>query len=229
MGSYSRREFLRVSGFGAAAALGAGECSGGSGSWGQLPANELELRIDGVDGEFCFLHVTDSHLCHWDARDLKLKEHMAKRTKTFREPTEETASFVRTVRKIRPDFVANTGDFLDVPTAANIDAGRPCIIFMHIPVGVESLLPATIAKWRRPIVLGGKMSSAKRKRWQIAMEAQASTLEFCEMVNKRAEIKAIFAGHLHFDHIDELGGGGRQYVTGPGYQGRYRFVRVRGT
>lgn len=309
MSSYSRREFLRFAGFGAAAALGVGGCSGGFGSRGQLPADELEVRIDGVDGEFCFLHVTDSHLCHWDKRDGKLKKHMAKRTKSFDEPAPETASFVRTVRKIRPDFVANTGDFLDVPTTANIDAGRrvvdsfgvpfyfamgnhewgwpaepinrdywhgrlaaltmqnldwyvkemcgvnllfiddsdyqisaeqlvrtrelldtsrPCIIFMHIPVGVESLLPATIERWKQPIVLGGKMSAARRKGWRIPMEDKASTLEFCKMVNSRAEVKAIFAGHLHFDHVDELGGGGRQYVTGPGFEGRYRFVRVSG-
>jgi 3',5'-cyclic AMP phosphodiesterase CpdA len=296
MDSYSRREFLRVAALGAAVALVAGGCfSVGSDSWGQLPANLLELRIDGVDGEFCFLHVTDNHLCHCDARDVKLKERMARRAKVFREPAEEAVSFVRTVRRIRPDFVANTGDFLDRPTAANIDAGRrlvdsygvpfyfaignhewgkpaertnrdywhgrfaaltkqnldwyvkemcgvnllfiddsdyqisaeqlvrtralldtgrPCMIFMHIPVGVESLLPATIARWKRPIVLRGKTPS---------------TLEFCEMVESRAEVKAIFAGHLHFDHVDELGGGGRQYVTGPGCEGRYRFVRVRGT
>jgi len=276
----------------------------------KLPGEECQVDygtgawVRDVNGKRHKTHVlrvtlSYSHLCHCDARDLTLKKRMARRTRQFSEPTEETASFVRTVRKIMPDFVANTGDFLDRPTAANIDAcrdvvdrlgvpfyfaignhewaspaerikraewngrfaaltkqnldwyvkemcgvnllfiddsdyqisakqlvrtrelldtGRPCIMFMHIPIAVESLLPATIAKWKKPIVLGGK-----------GMKAKASTLEFCEMVKSRAEVKAIFAGHLHFDHVDELGGGGRQYVTGPGYQGRYRFVRVRGT
>ena len=294
---YSRRAFLRVAGFGAAGALGVGGCrSTGSDSWGQLPENELELRIDGVDGEFYFLHVTDNHLCHCDDRDSDLIERMARRSKVFREPADEAVSFVQTVRKIRPDFVANTGDFFDRPTAANMDAGKrlvdsygvpfyftpgnhdwykpadranrdywhgrfavlteqnldwyvkemrgvnllflddsdyqisdeqlvrtrelldtgkPCIIFMHIPVGIDSLLPATIARWKKPIVVGADTETP-------------STLAFCEMVKSRVEVKAIFAGHLHFDHVDELGGGGRQYVTGPGSEGRYRFVRVRG-
>ena len=103
-----------------------------------------------------------------------------------------------------------------VRTRELLDTGKPCILFMHIPVTIESLLPATIEKWKRPIVLGAETKTP-------------STLEFCEMVKSRAEVKAIFAGHLHFDHVDELGGGGRQYVTGPGSEGRYRFVRVRGT
>ena len=59
MDSCSRRDFVQVAGLGAAGALGAGGCcSVRPGIWGQLPENELELQIDGVDREFYFLHVT---------------------------------------------------------------------------------------------------------------------------------------------------------------------------
>lgn len=108
-----------------------------------------------------------------------------------------------------------------------LEDGRSCILFMHIPVVIDSLVPRTLQTWKTPILLGAEdISPDMREQWGMGEEIEPSTAEFCNLVKSHPNVKAIFAGHLHFDHEDEYRQGCIQYVTGGGFQKRYRKVRI---
>lgn len=108
-----------------------------------------------------------------------------------------------------------------------LEDGRSCILFLHIPVAIDSLVPSTVKKWRTPILLGAEgISTNQRKRWGMGDRIEPSTAAFCKLVKTHPQVQAIFAGHIHFDRQDEYRQGCSQYVTAPGCQKRYRRVRV---
>ena len=108
-----------------------------------------------------------------------------------------------------------------------LEDGRSCILFLHIPVAIDSLVSSTVKKWRTPILLGAEgISTNQRKRWGMGDRIEPSTAAFCKLVKTHPQVQAIFAGHIHFDRQDEYRQGCSQYVTAPGYQKRYRRVRV---
>jgi 3',5'-cyclic AMP phosphodiesterase CpdA len=307
---YTRRDFLRTS------TMAAGGCAAGiHGVQAQqadadIPdADELILKIGGVDKEFSFIHWTDAHLSECDQRDEKLVKTLAKRAKVFGgNPTGVARGMVRQFNALKPDLVAMTGDLLDVPTKKNIEIGaeilksidspsfftmgnhewcppavppdrdywrprlrpmteqsldwhvqqfhgvnllfvddsdyqiteeqlrktqklledgRSCILFLHIPVATESLVPSTVKRWGTPILLGAEgISANKRKHWGIGEGNEPSTAAFCKLVKTHPQVSAIFAGHIHIDHEGEYRQGCHQYVTGGGFEKRYRKVRV---
>jgi hypothetical protein len=108
-----------------------------------------------------------------------------------------------------------------------LEDGKPCILFLHIPVAIDSLVPRTVQTWRTPILLGAEgISPDMRTQWGMGDEIEPSTVKFCSLVKSHPQMKAIFAGHLHFDHDDEYRQGCSQYVTPGGFQKRYRKVRI---
>lgn len=105
--------------------------------------------------------------------------------------------------------------------------GRPCILFLHIPVVIDSLVPRTVQTWKKPIILGAEgISPDKRTQWRMGDEVEPSTATFCSLVKSHQQMKAIFAGHLHFNHDDEYRQGCSQYVTSGGFEKGYRKVRI---
>ncbi len=108
-----------------------------------------------------------------------------------------------------------------------LEDGRSCILFMHIPLTIDSLVPRTVQTWKTPILLGAEdISPDKRKQWKMSKKIEPSTAEFCSLIKSHPNVRAIFAGHLHFDHEDQYRQGCSQYVTGGGFQKKYRMVRI---
>ena len=100
-------------------------------------------------------------------------------------------------------------------------------MFLHIPIATDSLVPQAAQKWRVPILLGAEgIPTNKRKQWGMGDRIDPSTAEFCKVVKSHPEVQAMFAGHIHLDHEGEYRKGCSQYVTGGGFQKRYRKVRV---
>ena len=97
-----------------------------------------------------------------------------------------------------------------------LETGRPCLLFVHIPLVIESLIEPTEAKWKSPILIGGAHGEG----------VTPSTAAFCELVKESLQVNAIFAGHIHFDHVDEVRGNCHQYVTAPAFESGFRRVRV---
>ena len=258
---------------------------------------ETTLTIPGAVKPFTFVHLTDVHISECDGRNEDLIPFMAKRDERFGRPTETAGEVFQKANSCCPDFVAVTGDLVDVPTQACLEiagtllqsleapfyfcvgnhewgsrvtpphrehwrnelrvwtpqpmdwfvqrwqgvnllyiddsdyqitpeqlrltrelleTGRPCLLFVHIPLVIESLIEPTEAKWKSPILIGGAHGEG----------VTPSTAAFCELVKESLQVKAIFAGHIHFDHVDEVRGNCHQYVTAPAFESGFRRVRV---
>lgn len=107
--------------------------------------------------------------------------------------------------------------------------GEPCLLFIHIPLWIESLTPAVMAQWLAPIMMGAETgwSAETREKWKVG-EVSPSTRACRELLTAGASdnVAAIFCGHVHFDHVDEYRDGRYQYVTAPGYGGGYRIIEL---
>lgn len=109
-----------------------------------------------------------------------------------------------------------------------LSRGLPTLLFMHIPIYVPSLLPEVIRNWGSPIMMAAQGWDAElMKQWQVEPAGDA-TLAFYEMLldNPHDNLIGSFCGHVHFTHDDAFGSGSRQYVTGAGFGGGYRVIRL---
>ena len=52
------------------------------------------------------------------------------------------------------------------------------------------------------------------------------TLRMIDYIEHEPRIKAVLAGHLHFNYEGRLAGGQMQYITGGGYEGVAREVTI---
>lgn len=107
---------------------------------------------------------------------------------------------------------------------AYADDERPVIVMLHVPLFTETIVNDTIAKWGRIITMGSVSSG-----YTQYIEPTATTQSFvniCE--DKSGNVALVLAGHVHFDHVDTLPGGTPQIVTGAGFDGSCRIIRLVG-
>jgi hypothetical protein len=316
MNNITRRDFLGTVGAGAASLALAGCAGTATKDLVQpiesdfKPSDKVTLKIKGAVKPFDFVHITDVHLCQCDSRDPELIDDLAYRKKRFMQPQETAKRLFKHINTLKTDFVAVTGDYVDIPTQANLefggelfdsldtdfgfsvgnhewavqaippdrdywlsrfsawtpqpmdwfyrringvnmlflddsdyqitedqlkrtkallDTGRPCILFVHIPIVEDSLLPFVNEKWGMPICLGGQPDASHDQRritWGMGPEVKQTTNEFIKLIKSHQQMKAIFAGHLHFDHKGEYQKGCQQYVTGAAHQNVYRKIEI---
>ncbi|WP_164821756.1 metallophosphoesterase family protein [Paenibacillus koleovorans] len=108
------------------------------------------------------------------------------------------------------------------------DTAKSCFLFMHIPLCLPKLKIRTTEKWREPILIGAEgWTEETRKKWMIRAD-DPSTTEFYNWIlqDSKSNIKAIFSGHVHFDHEEPIGSSCTQYVTNAGYDGGCRIIRI---
>jgi len=114
--------------------------------------------------------------------------------------------------------------------ARELAVGQPCLLFIHIPMWVESLTPAVVEMWKAPIVMApaSGWTDESRARWEKVLEPSPSTRECIELLTTGSSenLAGIFCGHVHFSHIDEYREGRRQYVTAPGFSGASRLIQL---
>jgi len=107
--------------------------------------------------------------------------------------------------------------------------GQPCLLFMHIPIWIESLVQDVMKKWQAPIMMATPhgWTEEMRIRWKVAGN-DPSTLECFELLTqgKSENLVGIFCGHVHFDHVDSYREGRWQYVARAGYCGSYRIIEL---
>ncbi|MHB8862418.1 MAG: metallophosphoesterase family protein [Pirellulaceae bacterium] len=109
-------------------------------------------------------------------------------------------------------------------TKRAVKTGRPCLVFMHVPLSIPSLDAASCAHVEGQTVLmpcpERDQSEPSRKEWI------ASTEEFGELLRESKNVHALFVGHLHVDRADEIADGRSQYVVDAAFRGHWRRVRV---
>ncbi len=104
--------------------------------------------------------------------------------------------------------------------------GAPTIMFYHVPIEIDTLVPQTIERWKQPILMGTKdFPDELRQTWRLGQD-RAETFEFIELLKKSDNLAATFCGHLHFAHTDRLSEQACQYVTAAGFGGKHRLIEI---
>lgn len=109
-----------------------------------------------------------------------------------------------------------------------VKKGYPVVLFMHVPLFEQSLYEKSIAFWNdtSAYVAGcDEEHLLTYSEFRAAEQRPAeSTKRFVDYVNGETQIKAVLAGHLHFEHESRLPGGTMQYVTNRGDSGYAREI-----
>ena len=107
--------------------------------------------------------------------------------------------------------------------------GRPCLLFMHIPMYVRALMPDIVKKWKGPNVMGAEDGWTQAASQRSYPDVEPATRACVKLITEGAaeNLIGIFTGHVHFVHADEFREGRFQYITDPGLRGGYRVVTIK--
>jgi 3',5'-cyclic AMP phosphodiesterase CpdA len=110
-----------------------------------------------------------------------------------------------------------------------LQTGEPCLLFLHIPLSIPSLVPAVVEKWQAPIVMAADgWTEETREKWQVRDDDESTTACHQLLTGGEADnLVGIFCGHVHFAHADQVHPGCFQYVTRPGFEGCQRVIKIR--
>jgi len=103
--------------------------------------------------------------------------------------------------------------------------GDPCLLLVHIPLQILSLMPAVMARWNAPIVMGAEegWTAEARAKWRVG-EVEEGTRACLELVRGAENLVGVLCGHVHFPRADELRPNCFQYVARPGFEGGFRLL-----
>ena len=110
-----------------------------------------------------------------------------------------------------------------------LETGMPCLLFIHIPIFIRSLLKPVLERWKTPLMMAATEGWTEESRAaKPEFLPNQMTLEFYRYLTDGASdnIAAIFCGHVHFSHADAYRTGRFQYVTDAGFDGASRLIRL---
>ena len=112
---------------------------------------------------------------------------------------------------------------------SELGTGQPCLLFVHIPIWTEALLPGVMDSWKAPIMMCAvdDWTEETRSRWKVPGN-DPSTVELYELLTQGESLNlaGIFCGHVHFGHAGLYHEGRWQYVARPGFSGGYRIIEL---
>lgn len=111
-----------------------------------------------------------------------------------------------------------------------LQKGLPVILLMHNPIHTETLYDYMMNVRKSPCAyLTGTPEEllscypADRREQQ---RPDKPTLDFIEYIKQQPQIKAVFAGHLHFFHQDQITGTLPQFIVGGGFNNEATEYRI---
>lgn len=111
-----------------------------------------------------------------------------------------------------------------------VSKGLPVILFAHAPLFEQALYESSVEYWQdgSAYLVGCDEEHLESYPEYLAVSQRPTeaTKRFVEYVNSEKRIKAVLAGHVHFNFESKLPGGAMQYVTGRGYQGVVREITI---
>ena len=111
-----------------------------------------------------------------------------------------------------------------------VGRGLPVVLFVHAPLFEQSLYERSVGFWsdHSAYVVGCDEEHLLTYPEFRAVEQRPTqaTKRFMDYVNSEKQIKALLAGHLHFEFESRLPGGMMQYVTNRGDDGSAREITI---
>lgn len=111
-----------------------------------------------------------------------------------------------------------------------IKKGLPIILCLHAPLFEQSLYDFHISKTGEGVssyLVGCDEDHMPDDEWRaIEIRPRGITVEMVEFIKSQPMIKAVLAGHVHFDFVSELRPGMPQYVSAGGYDGFTREITI---
>jgi 3',5'-cyclic AMP phosphodiesterase CpdA len=148
-------------------------------------------------------------------------------------PTEETKNKYyprfHSVTNGTPDFqVIDAGGVLLIGidnttnqiTASQLDKLKtefekaiPCVLFFHVPLYIDTLLPPVVSVWGQPIMIGTPQKAFSGE-LSANLVPTDETAEFCRLIEKNdTPVAAVVCGHVHFSHEDTFAENRTQFIT----------------
>lgn len=111
---------------------------------------------------------------------------------------------------------------------AEVGKGLPVVLFLHAPLFQQQLYTRSVAYWHDGtayLVGCDDAHTAQYSTYGIRTQRPTETTKaFADYVNGEPRIKAVIAGHVHFNFESRLPGGTTQYVTGCSRNGTARLL-----
>lgn len=197
-------------------------------TWANIEAMAADLSAAGLP----FLYTPGNHDWHYPGsawNDQTRQEYYGRLSRLTCGSPAQQAYDVHGVRLIGIDnsnYQASREQSAFFTDALATD--KPCLLFMHIPIYVESLMEDVLARWQAPIMMAAPgWDEQTRPKWMV-WSTEPSTEEFHRSVTPMppANLAGLFAGHIHIPHADAFAEGRYQYTPRPAYQGGFRVIRV---
>ena len=106
--------------------------------------------------------------------------------------------------------------------------GLPIVLMMHTPIDTPELRDYVMNKLGQPcaylVGTPDEVVSAYSPDRRVQQQTDAPTRAFIDYVQSQPLVRAVLAGHLHYDYETRLPGGAMQYVTGGGFRGCAREI-----
>ncbi|MBR4331444.1 MAG: metallophosphoesterase, partial [Clostridia bacterium] len=111
-----------------------------------------------------------------------------------------------------------------------VEKGLPVILFVHAPLFEQKLFERSVEYWKdgSAYLVGCDEEHLMTYPEYLAVTQRPNeaTEQFVEYVKREKRIKAVLAGHVHFNFESALPGGTMQYVTGRSHQGVTREITL---
>lgn len=107
--------------------------------------------------------------------------------------------------------------------------GKPCLLFMHIPVYIPSLMSDVMERWKAPIMMAANegWTDQTREHWGVPGTDPSTQLFHDTITSGEADnLAGVFCGHIHIPHADAFRPGRYQYTPRPGYLGGHRMIHL---
>ena len=93
----------------------------------------LQLKLKAATQSFNILHLSDVHLCECDDRDHAAMDFIRKQRQCWGDSRSEFEKLIQFANTEAIDFVAFTGDIIEIPTAANLELLQDFLKQLHMP------------------------------------------------------------------------------------------------
>jgi hypothetical protein len=198
-------------------------------TWANVEALEADLAAAGVP----YLYTPGNHDWEYPGKpwtDVVRREHYSRFGRLADDTVDRQVCEVGGVQLIAIDNSMYQATSAQVAfLKEQMRTGKPCLLCMHIPLYVPSLLPDVMQRWKAPIMMACPEGWTDRTRalWGVP-GIEPATQAFYDLVTdaQAPNLAGLFCGHIHIPHADAFAPGRYQYSPRPGYLGGYRIIRL---